>query len=106
MKRAVGRSSTAHNAAYGYLWWLNRPGVIRGATDAVDVQGQPLQRVTGQLSASVPAEVFAAIGFGGQVLLVDPTTRTMVVRLGLPAQPGAESYGFGRAASVLARALR
>ena len=80
--------------------------MIRGATDAVDVQGQPLQRVTGQLSASVPAEVFAAIGFGGQVLLVDPTTRTMVVRLGLPAQPGAESYGFGRAATVLARALR
>ena len=29
-------SSTTHNAAYGYLWWLNLPGAIRGATDAVD----------------------------------------------------------------------
>jgi hypothetical protein len=40
------------------------------------------------------------------VLLVDPTTRTMVVRLGLPAQPGKEEYGFTDAARVLTRALR
>jgi hypothetical protein len=40
------------------------------------------------------------------VLLVDPTTRTMVVRLGLPAQPGEEAYGFTNAARVLTRALR
>jgi hypothetical protein len=30
----------------------------------------------------------------------------MVVRLGLPAQPGEEAYGFGNAATVLTRALR
>ena len=28
VKEATGRSSTPLNAAYGYLWWLNRPGVI------------------------------------------------------------------------------
>lgn len=106
VKRAVGRSSTVHNAAYGYLWWLNRPGLVRGATDAVDAQGRPVNPVTGQLAPEAPVDVFAALGFGGQVLLIDPTTRTMVVRLGLPAQAGAESYGFGRAATVLVDAVR
>ncbi|WP_165354228.1 serine hydrolase domain-containing protein [Nocardioides glacieisoli] len=106
VERAVGRSSTVHNAAYGYLWWLNRPGLLRGATDAVDAQGQPVEQVTGQLAPEAPVEVFAALGFGGQVLLVDPTTRTMVVRIGAPAQVGAESYGFGKAAAVLAAAVR
>ncbi len=106
VRRAVGRSSTAHNAAYGYLWWLNRPGTLRGATDPVDAQGQPLTRVAGQLARSAPADLYAALGFGGQVLLVDPSTRTMVIRLGLPAQPGEDAYGFGDAATVLTGALR
>jgi len=106
VKRAVGRSSTAHNAAYGYLFWLNRPGLLRGATDPVDAQGQPLRQVSGQLAPYAPADLFAALGFGGQVLLMDPTTRTMVVRLGAPAQAGAEAYGFGKAATVLTEALR
>ena len=65
-----------------------------------------LERVTGQLAPEAPQDVFAALGFGGQVLLVDPTTRTMVVRIGAPAQPGAESYGFGKAAAVLTAAAR
>ena len=104
--RSVGRSSTTHNAAYGYLWWLNRPGSLRGATDPVDAQGQPLRPTTGQLAPSVREDVFAALGFGGQVLLVDPDSKTMVIRLGLPAQPGAEAYGLSNAATVLSRALR
>ncbi len=106
VRAAVGRSSTVHNAAYGHLWWLNRPGPIRGATDSVDDRGQPLRPVTGQLAPGAPEELYAALGFGGQVLLVDPTTRTMVVRLGLPAQPGEEAYGVTDAARVLTRALR
>lgn len=105
VKQAVGRSSTVHNAAYGYLWWLNRPGRVRGATDAVDAQGQPLRPVTGQLAPYAPENVYAALGFGGQVLLVDPNSRTMVVRLGLPTPAGEEGYGFGTAARVLTRAL-
>jgi CubicO group peptidase (beta-lactamase class C family) len=106
VKRAVGRSSTAHNAAYGYLWWLNRPGRLRGPTDAVDAQGQPVRPISGQLASYAPQDLFAAVGFGGQVLLVDPTSRTLVIRLGLPAQPGEEAYGFGTAATVLVDALR
>lgn len=106
VRAAVGRSSTVHNAAYGYLWWLNLPGPLRGATDPVDAQGQPLAPTSGQLAPFAPEDLYAALGFGGQVLLVDPSTRTMVVRLGLPAQPGEESYGFADAARVLTRAVR
>lgn len=106
VRSAVGRSSTIHNAGYGYLWWLNKPGLLRGATDPVDAQGQPLRQVTGQLAPTAPESVYAALGFGGQVLLVDPTTRTMVIRIGAPAQAGAEAYGFGKAATVLTEALR
>jgi CubicO group peptidase (beta-lactamase class C family) len=105
VRRAVGRPSTTHNAAYGHLWWLNRPGTIRGATDPVDDRGQPLRPVTGQLAPGAPEDVFAAIGLGGQVLLVDPGSRTMVVRLGSPAQPGATAYDVGDAADVLVGAL-
>ena len=106
VRRAVGRSSTVHNAAYGLLWWLNREGRLRGPTDAVDAQGQPLTSVTGQIAPFARSDAFAALGFGGQVLLVDPSSKTMVIRLGLPAQPGAESYDFSKAAHVLVDALR
>ena len=97
------RSTTRPTATCG---GSTGPVPLRGATDPVDAQGQPLHPVTGQLAPSAPVDVFAALGFGGQVLLVDPTTRTMVVRLGLPAQPGEEAYGFTDAARVLTRALR
>ena len=50
--------------------------------------------------------MFAALGFGGQVLLVDPKTRTMVVRLGAPRAAGREAYGFGKAGAVLTAAVR
>lgn len=105
VRRAVGRSSTVHNAAYGWLWWLNRPGRLRGATDPVDAQGQPLSTATGQLAPDSPDDVYAAIGLGGQVLLVDPHTRTLVVRIGAPAEAGEREYGFDTAAGVLEDAL-
>lgn len=85
---------------------MNRYGPLRGATDAVDARGQPLRQVTGQLAPSVGQDVYAALGIGGQVLLVDPSMRTMVVRLGLPAQADEEAYGFVDPATVLARAVR
>ncbi len=106
VRRSIGRSSTPHNAAYGLLWWLNRSGRLRSPTDAVDAQGQPLAPITGQLAPFAPSDLFAAIGFGGQVLLVDPSSQTMVIRLGLPARPGEEAYTFATAARVLVDAVR
>ena len=106
VRRSVGSSSTVHNAAYGFLWWLNRPGPLRGATDPVDADGQPLAPVTGQLAPGAPASTYAALGLGGQVLLVDPRSRTVVVRLGRPDLSGGTEYGFAEAASVVTTALR
>ena len=106
VRKSVGSSSTVHNAAYGFLWWLNRPGPLRGATDAVDANGQPLTPVSGQLAPGAPSSTYAAIGLGGQVLLVDPRSRTVVVRLGRPDLSGGAGYGFADAAEVVTTALR
>jgi CubicO group peptidase (beta-lactamase class C family) len=106
VRQSVGSPSTRHNAAYGYLWWLNRPGPLRGATDAVDAAGQPVSPVSGQLAPRAPASTYAALGLGGQVLLVDPRSRTIVVRLGRPDLTDRAAYGFADAARVVTEAVR
>lgn len=105
VRESVAHPSTRHNAAYGHLWWLNRQGPLRGATDPVDESGQPLTPVTGQVAPGAPAHLYAALGLGGQVLLVDPRSRTLVVRLGRIEQ-GGRPYGFPEAAEVITSALR
>ncbi|WP_036508742.1 serine hydrolase domain-containing protein [Nocardioides sp. URHA0020] len=101
---STGRSSTRLNAAYGYLWWLNREGRLRGATDEVDAAGQPVTDVRGRLVPDAPAGIFSAIGLGGQIAMVDPASRTIVVRLGTAA-PGVQPYGLRNAARVVTWAL-
>lgn len=78
---AVGGASQPLNPGYGLLWWLNREGT---------------------LAPGAPSDVYAALGFGGQVLMVDPRSRTVVVRFG---EPGDGDYGATDAARVLAEAL-
>ncbi|WP_183098116.1 serine hydrolase domain-containing protein, partial [Nocardioides pelophilus] len=79
---AVGRPSQRLNPDYGLLWWLNHDG---------------------SLVPGAPRDVFAAIGFGGQVLLVDPRSETVVVRLGVP---GEGDYDVRDAARVVTEAVR
>lgn len=105
VEASVGRPSTPLNAAYGLLWWLNRHGIVRGATDAVDAAGQPLATVHGRLAPGAPADLFAAIGLGGQVMLADPGSGTIVVRLSRDMER-ADSYGFADAARVVTTAVR
>jgi CubicO group peptidase (beta-lactamase class C family) len=102
---SVAVSSTRHNAAYGLLWWINLPGPLRGATDDVGPSGQPLTRRQGQLAPGAPQDLYAALGLGGQVLLVDPGSRTMVVRLSKDLRT-ANSYGFTDAAEAVTSILR
>lgn len=106
VRASVGRPSTEHNAAYGYLWWLNRPGQLRGPTDAVDAAGQPVQRLTGQLSPGTSPRLFAALGLGGQVLMIDPRTGTIAVRLGTDSLGDRGSQGFADLAYLIAGSLR
>lgn len=79
---AVGRPSQRLNPEYGLLWWLNHDG---------------------SLAAGASRDVFAALGFGGQVLMVDPRSETVVVRLG---RPGEGEYDEADAARVLTEVLR
>ena len=103
VKDAVGRSSQRLNAAYGLLWWLNRKGPQLGAVEEVGAQPR-----SGQLVPGAPEDLYAAIGFGGQVVMVDPGSGTVVVRLGTlgaGASPTAGAYSLGNAAQVVTEAL-
>ena len=82
MEASTGRSSTELNAAYGWLWWVNRPGIVKGGARAAgegsdDATGEPDQMIEG-----APEEMFFAMGLGGQMIAIDPGTDTVVVRLG------------------------
>lgn len=62
---------TELNAAYGYLIWLNRPGTIRLPTSG---------NRDGPLWPDAPADAFAALGLGGQAVLVLPSEGIVVTR--------------------------
>jgi hypothetical protein len=94
------------NAAYGYLWWLNRYGELRGATDQVDPAGQPVTEHQGQLVPDGAANLFSAIGLGGQIAMVDPGTRTIVVRIGPAKAAAAGAYTLRDADRAVTWAMR
>jgi CubicO group peptidase (beta-lactamase class C family) len=105
---ATGRPSTPLNAAYGYLWWLNRGGAI--ATDplvATSLDGSAGARPQhGRLVPHSAAHIFWALGLGNQVVQVDPGTRTVVVRLGTPQlRPTPPTFGPAEASKVVTRAV-
>jgi CubicO group peptidase (beta-lactamase class C family) len=106
VEASVGGPGSELNAAYGYLWWLNRSGVLRGAADPVDEAGQPLTPRTGQLAPGAPSDMFSAQGLFGQTVLVDPGSRTVVVRLGLMPTDERPAYTTADAARVVTEALR
>ncbi len=105
---ATGRPSTPLNAAYGYLWWLNRPGAI--ATDplvAVSLDGLSGARPRrGRLVPTAPARMFWALGLGNQLIQVDPVSRTVVVRLGTAElRPTPPTFGPAEASQVVTKAV-
>ena len=106
VEASVGRPGSELNAGYGYLWWLNRSGVVRGAADPVDEAGQPLTTRTDQLAPGAPEDMFSAQGLFGQTVLVDPGSRTVVVRLGLMPTDERAAYTTADAARVVTEALR
>jgi CubicO group peptidase (beta-lactamase class C family) len=70
--REATRPAGDSNAAYGYLWWLNRDG------DIVDlVTGER----EGPLIPMAPEDMYAAIGRGGQVVAVFPSEEVVVAAM-------------------------
>lgn len=105
---ATGRSSQRLNAAYGLLWWVNREGPIREPVDEDDPSRPPGVDRVGHLVEGAPDDMYAALGFGGQVVLVDPGSGTVVVRLGTAgtgASQTAGAYDVAKAARVVTEAL-
>ncbi len=69
--------STELNTAYGYLWWLNVDGHWVLPTLLMGRDEGDGKRVPG-----MPEEVFAAQGFGGQIIAVYPSTGVVMARIG------------------------
>jgi len=102
---ATGHSSQPGNAGYGYLWWLNRKGPI--VDPLLAAVGKPGSEVTiGQMAPGAPADMYWAIGLGGQFIQVDPGSATVVVRLGPARAPdGAREFSQRDTADVVTQAL-
>ncbi|RIL06546.1 MAG: serine hydrolase [Proteobacteria bacterium] len=79
----------APNGEYGAHWWLNH-----GAP------GDPAQRMWPR----IPADAFAATGHSGQFVLVIPSARLVVVRLGL-SLPDGDDVGLEDLVEDVLRAL-
>ena len=74
-----------------------RPGRVRGGDRAAEIDGlgAPVDPKRGRIVPSAPADLYAALGYGGQVVLVHPASRTVVVRLGDPGDVrGSADYGI------------
>lgn len=106
VREATGRPSQRHNAAYGLLWWLNRAGPLRGPIDQRTPSGPPGVIREGRLVPGAPADLYAALGFGGQVVMVHPGSATVVVRLGDPVLGEPDLYTLADAARVVTEASR
>ncbi|HVI02267.1 MAG TPA: serine hydrolase [Enhygromyxa sp.] len=68
------QSSTAFNDAYGYLWWLNKPG--RVVLPSIPARNE----YDGKMFPSAPDHMFMALGAFGQLIAVDPKDEIVLVR--------------------------
>jgi CubicO group peptidase (beta-lactamase class C family) len=107
VRQATGRPSTELNAAYGYLWWLNRKGVIGNplAATSLEAARNPSAK-RGRLVPGAPSDMYWALGLGNQLVQVDPGSRTVVVRLGTAdtfSQP--PTFGPAEASKVVNEAV-
>jgi CubicO group peptidase (beta-lactamase class C family) len=67
--------STAHNDAYGYLWWLNNEGHWIRPSAPLREEGD------GPLLPDAPLGAYSARGLGSQIVGVDPATEIVFTRL-------------------------
>jgi beta-lactamase family protein len=104
---STGRSSTKLNAAYGYLWWLNHRGVQAGPLAPMTLsRAQSPQTPKRRLVPGAPDDLYWAIGLGNQIVQVDPSCHTVVVRLGVPrVAPSPPTFGPAEASEVVTQAV-
>jgi len=107
VRQSTGPSSTKLNAAYGYLWWLNHRGVQAGPLASVTLsRAQSPKTPKRRLVPGAPDDLYWAIGLGNQIVQVDPSTQTIVVRLGVPrVAPAPPTFGPAEASEVVTQAV-
>lgn len=89
------------NVAYGYLFWLNKIGRIGGPFETIT---ETSGGVEGQLIPGAPEDLLAALGYGNQVVLMDPDTDIVVVRLGAATGKDGSEFTVEDAARVITQA--
>jgi CubicO group peptidase (beta-lactamase class C family) len=102
VRAATGHPSQELNAAYSYLWWLNRRGpVVSDPLESTSVD-EAAQAEPSQIAEGAPEDIYWAWGLGGQVVQVHPASDTVVVRLAGPQETG---YGRADTTRVVTEAL-
>lgn len=104
VEEATGAPSQDLNAAYGYLWWLNRKGPQPNPVAATDPNSPDAGTVEGQAVPEAPEDMFWAHGLGDQIIAVDPGSDTVVVRLG-EGEAGGTAFSRAAMAKVVTEAL-
>lgn len=79
--RAATSTANPVNQNYGYLFWLNAD---RDWYEPVTLR----YHETGKVYPSAPDDIFVASGFAGQLVLVSPSERLIIVRQGAATTPG------------------
>jgi CubicO group peptidase (beta-lactamase class C family) len=102
IQESTGAPSQPLNAAYGYLWWLNRRGPQANAASPVRLEEVPAQ-ADGQLVPGAPEDLVWALGLGSQIVQIHAPTRTVLVRLG-PAEL-VSPYGTDQATRLVTEGL-
>jgi CubicO group peptidase (beta-lactamase class C family) len=106
VRQATGRPSTELNAGYGYLWWLNRKGVLGNALAATTLAtARDPATKRARMVPGAPADMFWALGLGNQIVQVDPGSRTVVVRLGSGGGSGGPAFGYAETSKVVTQAV-
>lgn len=77
---ALGKAGSEHNAAYGLLWWLNRPGKATGPSVATG--GEQHTPFEGPIAPHAPQDTVWALGRHQQILAIVPSRGIVAVRLG------------------------
>jgi len=72
------KTSQDLNVGYGYLWWVNGQGKLDS--------GMGVEAREGRAWPDLPADAYAAIGLGSQIVLVVPSRNLVMVRLGKNVQ--------------------
>jgi CubicO group peptidase (beta-lactamase class C family) len=105
VEAATGRPSTDLVANYGHLWWLNREGILASPAAATSLQDAESGARSGRIVLTSPDSMYWALGFGNQIVQIDPNSNTVVIRLGTAGQSQGLTFGAADAARVVTEAV-